>query len=148
MSTLVGSPLEPLVQYLTLLHGDLRMSFLCLEYPPCLQLSPLSCGNLMALTRSDFCSELRCTLPMPPCLAVWSRTPPLRPSQEPGVLEQLIQMATPCAWGMAGQGVTFQKMTSAVSCVRLSLHYFISVSDTPGELQCFHCSNETVDRVT
>lgn len=65
-----------------------------------------------------------------------------------GIRRGLIQMAAPCAWGMAGQGVTSQKMTSAVSGVRLSLHYFISVSDTPGELQCFHCSNETVDQET
>lgn len=61
----------------------------------------------------------------------------------------LTQMAAPCAWGTAGQGVTAQKMTSAVSCVHLSLHYLISVSDTPGELQCSHFTgNETVDQET
>ena len=58
-------------------------------------------------------------------------------------------MAAPCAWGTVGQGVTSQKMTSAVSRVHLSLHYLISVSDTPRELQFSHFTgNETEGQET
>lgn len=58
-------------------------------------------------------------------------------------------MAAPYAWGTAGQGVTSQKMTSAVSRVHLSLHYLISISDTSGELQCSHFTgNETAGQET